>query len=138
MNRGIRHNGFLLTESMVALAVLIVILSCMALTLKVFRKINQYQLARQQCISAAQAQLDCIAVTGSPIDNEIIKRLWPKVSIKIEQSDGKYQWQGLKLVKVKATAKADNKDVSVELARYLAPERKIRPVSTRHQAEVGQ
>ena len=138
MNRGIRHNGFLLTESMVALAVLLVILSCMALTLKVFRKINQYQLARQQCISAAQAQLDCIAVTGSPIDNEIIKRLWPKVSIKIEQSDGKYQWQGLKLVKVKATAKADNKDVSVELARYLAPEREIRPVSTRHQAEVGQ
>jgi type II secretory pathway pseudopilin PulG len=126
MSKNTRHNGFLLTELMVALAVLIVILSCMALSMRVFRKINQYQLARQQCVSAAQAQLDCVAVTGNPINNEIIKRLWPKVKVQIEQADGKYQWQGLKLVKVKATAKADNKDVSVELARYLAPEREIR------------
>jgi len=138
MSKNIRHNGFLMTELMVALTVLIVILACMALSLRAFSKINNYQLTRQQCISAAQAQLDCIAVTGSPIDNEIIKRLWPKVNIQIEQSDGKYQWEGLKLVKVKATANADRKAVSVELAGYLAPEREIRPVSTRRQAEVGQ
>jgi type II secretory pathway pseudopilin PulG len=126
MSKEIKYSGFLLTELIVAMTVLIVILSCMALTLKVFRKINNYQLTRQQCVSAAQAQLDSIAVTGSPIDNEIIKRLWPKVSIKIEQSDGTGQWQGLKLIKVRTTAKADNKAVSVELARYLASEREIR------------
>jgi hypothetical protein len=32
----------------------------------------------------------------------------------------------MKLVKVNATAKADNKDVSVELARYFAPAGVIR------------
>ncbi len=124
MSKNTRHNGFLLIEMMVALAVLVVILSCMALTLKAFRKINKYQLVRQQCISASQAQLDCLEVTGRPISEDDLKRLWPKLSVKIEQSDGTGQWQGLKLIKVRAAAKADNKDVSVELARFFVPERK--------------
>ncbi len=126
MSKNTRHNGFLLTELMTALAVLMVILTCMALSLKVFRKINNYQLARQQCISATQAQLDCIAVTGEPIDEKDFKRLWPKLSVEIEQSDGTGRWQGLKLIRVRATAKADNKGVSVELARYFAPQGEIR------------
>ena len=121
MSKGIKHNGFLLTELMVAMAVLVIILACMAMMLKVFKNINQYQLARQQCISAAQAQLDCIAVTGEPISEENLKRLWPKMNIEVKRSDGIGQWEGLKLIKVSATAKADNKDVSVELARFLVP-----------------
>jgi prepilin-type N-terminal cleavage/methylation domain-containing protein len=121
MSKGIKHNGFLLTELMVAMAVLVIILTCMAMMLKVFKNINQYQLARQQCISAAQAQLDCIAVTGEPISEENLKRLWPKMNIEVKRSDGIGQWEGLKLIKVSATAKADNKDVSVELARFLVP-----------------
>jgi prepilin-type N-terminal cleavage/methylation domain-containing protein len=121
MRKKIKHNGFLLTELMVAMAVLVVILSCMALSLKAFKKINNYQLTRQQCISAAQGQLDCIAVTGWPISDEDLKRLWPKMSVEIEQSDGIDRWQGLKLIKVRAIAKADNKDISVELARYIVP-----------------
>ena len=113
------YKGYLLTELMVAMAVLVIILSCMAMMLKVFRDVNQYQLTRQQCIAAAQAQLDCIAVTGRPIIEEDLKRLWPEVNIITEQSDGKNQWQGLALVKVKATAKAGRKNVTVELARYI-------------------
>jgi hypothetical protein len=119
MSKNIKHSGFLLTELITALAVLVVILSCMALALKVFRKVNQYQLARQRCVSAAQAQLDCIAVTGEPISEKDFKRLWPKMNVEIEQSDGIERWQGLKLIKVKATTKADNKRVSVELAGYF-------------------
>ena len=124
MSKGIKHNGFLLTELMVAMAVLVIILTCMAMMLKVFKNINQYHLARQQCISAAQAQLDCIAVTGEPISEKDFKRLWPKINFQIEQSNGAGQWQGMKLVKVNGTAKADNKDVSVELARYVVPKGK--------------
>lgn len=126
MRRENRHNGYLLTELMVAMAVLVVILACMAMSLKTFKKINQYQLTRQRCIAAAQAQLDCIAVTGQPISDGDFKRLWPKMNIEIVQTAGKEQWQGLELIKVKATAGTDNKDVSVELARFLAPERENR------------
>jgi len=121
MNKRNKHNGFLLTELIVALTVLVIILSCLAMALKVFRNINQYQLTRQRCISAAQAQLDCIAVTGKEIDDEDFKRLWPKMSVEIKQSDGIDQWQGLKLVNVRATVKDINKDITVEMARYFAP-----------------
>ena len=121
MSKRNKHNGFLLTELIVALAVLVIILSCLAMALKIFRNINQYQLTRQRCISAAQAQLDCIAVTGKEISDEDFKRLWPKMSVEIKQSDGIDQWQGLKLIKVKAAAQVDNKMVSVEMARYFAP-----------------
>jgi Tfp pilus assembly protein PilV len=121
MNKRNKHSGFLLTELIVALTVLVIILSCLAMALKIFRNINQYQLTRQRCISAAHAQLDCITVTGKEISDEDFKRLWPKMSVEIKQSDGIDQWQGLKLVKVKAAAQADNKVVSVEMARYFAP-----------------
>ena len=124
MSKGIKHNGFLLTELMVAMAVLVVILACMAMALKTFKKINQYQLTRQQCISAAQGQLDSIAITGQPISDGDFKRLWPKMNIEIVQTAGKEQWQGLELIKVKATAGTDNKKVSVELARYVVPKGK--------------
>ncbi len=121
-----KYNGYLITELMVALIVLGIILGCMALSMKVFKKLNSYQLIRQQCISAAQAQLDCIVVTGRPIDNEDFKSLWPKIDFQVEQSDGNGLWQGLKLIKVKTSAKADNKAVSVELARYFSPQGEIR------------
>jgi hypothetical protein len=98
----------------------------MAMMLKIFRDVNQYQLTRQQCIAAAQAQLDCIAVTGWPIIEEDLRRLWPEVNIITEQSDGKDQWQGLALVKVKATAKTGRKSVTVELARYFASGGEVR------------
>ena len=123
MSKDAKCNGFLMTELVVAMAVLITVLACMALSLKVFRGVNEYQLTRQRCISGAQAQLDCITVTGEPISEKDMQRLWPGMSVEIKQSDGSGQWQGLKLFKVRATAKAGHKDVTVELARYLAAER---------------
>ncbi|MFA5293803.1 MAG: type II secretion system protein [Phycisphaerae bacterium] len=121
-----RHNGILLTEMIVTLAVLGIILACMALAMKTFKDFNQYQLVRQKCIAAAQAQLDSIAVTGKPIGEENIKRLWPKMKTEIRRTDGSGQWEGLKLIRVKATAKDMRKDISVELARYLSPQGEIR------------
>jgi hypothetical protein len=123
MNKDAKYKGILLTELMVAMAVLVTVLACFAMSLKVFRSVNEYQLARQQCISGAQAQLDCIAVTGEPISEKDMQRLWPGMNVEIKQSDGSGQWQGLKLFKVRATAKAGHKNVTIELARYLAAER---------------
>ena len=120
MNRK-KYSGYLLTEMIVGLTVLITILACIAMVMKTFKDLNQYQLTRQRCISAAQGQLDSIAVTGKPISDEEIKGLWPKMKIEIEQTDGTGQWEGLELVKVKATSKDMRKEISVELARYFSP-----------------
>jgi type II secretory pathway pseudopilin PulG len=121
MKTKIKNSGFILTEVIVALIVLGVIMGCVAAALGAFGKFNKYQLARQKCIAAAQGQLDCIAATGKPINDEDFQKLWPKAEFKITQTPGKDRWQGLELTKVKVTAKAANKDVSVELERYFSP-----------------
>lgn len=114
------RRGYLLTETMIALAVLGTIMICMAMGLKTFGNFNHYQFARQRCISAAQAQLDSIAATGKSISEEENERLWPKVEIKIEQSDGSGQWVGLKLIKVNASTKSFRKEINIDMARYFA------------------
>lgn len=113
------NKGFLLTELMVALTVLGTLLACLALTLHHFRKFNEHQLARQRCIAAAQAELDSITVTGEAISQGDFERLWPRLSVSVEQSDGAGQWKGLKLVKVRAKDSSFKKSVTVELCRYI-------------------
>ncbi len=122
-----RYNGFLLAELVISMTVLMVILACMALGMRTFVSFNRYQLARQECISAAQAQLDSIAATGKPISDEDSKRLWPRITIKIDQADGTGQWEGLKLIKVKTIVKnMRKKDITVEMARYFAMQKEGR------------
>jgi len=118
--RNKKYRGFLLTELMVSLAVLGVILTCLALSLNGFRKFNHYQLVRQRCISAAQSELDSIAVKGRGISEEDFKRLWPGLSVSVEKTDGTDQWEGLELVSVKTKANSFNNDVEVELSRYIS------------------
>jgi len=119
-DRNKKYRGFLLTEFVCSLVVLGIILGCLALSLNGFRKFNHYQLVRQRCISAAQAELDSIAVTGREISAEDFKRLWPRLSVSVEKKDGTGQWEGLELVSVKAKAKSFNNDVEVELSRYIS------------------
>jgi Tfp pilus assembly protein PilV len=121
MKTKIKNSGFMLTEVIVALIVLGVIMGCVASALGAFGKFNRYQLVRQKCIAAAQGQLDCIAATSKPISDDDFQKLWPKAEFKITQIPGKDRWQGLELTKVKVTAKAANRDVSVELERYFLP-----------------
>jgi type II secretory pathway pseudopilin PulG len=119
-DRNKKYRGFLLTELVCSLVVLGIILGCLALSLNGFRKFNYYQLVRQRCIAAAQAELDSIAVTGREISEEDFQRLWPRLSVSIEKTDGTGQWEGLKLVSVKAKGKSFNNDVEVELNRYIS------------------
>jgi len=114
-----RHAGFLLTEIMVSLTVLGILLAGLALSLHGFAKFNRYQLVRQHCIAAAQAQLDSITATGKPIPDEDFKRLWPKLNVSIEDSAGIGQWKGMRLVKVTTSGNSFDKKVEIELCRYI-------------------
>ncbi len=114
-----KYGGFFITEIVVALSILAILLVGLALSLYGFAKFNRYQLVRQQCISAAQAELDSITITGKPIADEDFKRLWPKLGVNIKRSAGTGQWQAMTLVEVTATGKSFNKEVKVQLARYI-------------------
>jgi len=115
-----KYSGFLLTEVIVAAGVLGIILVALALSMYGFAKFNRYQLVRQRCTAAAQAQLESITTTGKPIADEDFKRLWPKLDVNIKRSAGTDQWQGLSLVEVTANGMSYNKEVKVRLARYVS------------------
>ena len=117
--RNKKYGGFLFTDLVVGLIVLGVLLTGLALSLHGFAKFNHYQLLRQNCIAAAQAELDSIAATGRPIGDEDLKRLWPKVSVSIQRSAGTGQWEGMRLVKVTASGKSFRMEVKVQLSRYI-------------------
>ena len=113
------NNGFLITELIVTLAVLCTVLTCFAMLLGHIRDLGKYNLYRQRCIQAANAQLDSISATGKPLPEEKLKSLWKEVTTQIAEASGTEQWQGLKLVKVKSTAHLGRKEIAVELARYI-------------------
>ncbi|UCD56051.1 MAG: hypothetical protein JSV16_09365 [Candidatus Hydrogenedentota bacterium] len=114
-----KYTGFLLTEVIVAMGLLGLLLAGMALSLHTMAKFNRYQLIRQRCIAAAQAQLDSIAATGEPIGDEDIKRLWPGLGVSVRRSPGTDQWRGLELIEVTASGKSFRKDVTIRLSRYI-------------------
>ena len=121
-DKNTKYRGFLFTEVIVALTILGILLIGLALSLDAFRRFNHYQLVKQRCISAAQAQLDSITATGESIRDEDFKRLWPKLSVSIKESTGTGQWERMKLVKVAASGKSLDKEVKVKLSRYVLRE----------------
>ena len=114
-----RYGGFLLVEMTVGLTVLAVLLAGVAFSMNGMAKFNRYQLVRQQCIAAAQAQLDSLTVTGKPIQDEDFHRIWPQISVSIEKSAGLGQWQGTELVEVTASGRSFRKEVKIQLSRYF-------------------
>ena len=121
-----KNGGWLFVEITVSVAVLSILLISATMVLQTCRKSNHRQLVRQRCIAACRAQLDSIAVTGSRIGDEDFKRLWPRVSVSIEQSEGTGQWKGLKLVKITTLSRSLHKQVKVQLSRYMLHRQEIR------------
>jgi prepilin-type N-terminal cleavage/methylation domain-containing protein len=119
----IKCDGFTIAEIVVALVVLGMVVSGLALSLRTFGKLNRWQWMRQRCIAAAQAQLDSIAVTGEAIRDEDLKRLWPNLTVSIKESAGAGQWEGMTLVRVTASGRTFGKEVKVQLCRYFLDER---------------
>jgi len=114
-----RYRGLIMTELIVAMIVLAMIMVAFAMSLDGFGRLNHYYFTRQRCVSAAQATLDSIAATGEPIDKGDLKRLWPDIDIRIDETEGENQWKGLKLAKVTAIGKSRNKKTEVCLSRYF-------------------
>jgi type II secretory pathway pseudopilin PulG len=114
-----KYGGFLLTELTISLIILGILLGGLIFSLHGFAKFNRYQLVRQQCIAAAQAELDSIAATGEPISDEHFKKLWPQLSVSINKSAGFGQWQGTELVQVTANGKSFRKEIKIQLSRYI-------------------
>jgi hypothetical protein len=114
-----KYRGLMMVELIVSFAVLGMIMIAFAISLDGFRRLNYYHFTKQRCVSAAQATLDSIAITGTPIDKADVVRLWPGINIKIEESDGTGQWKGFKLVTVSAHKNVRNKKISVRLSRYI-------------------
>ena len=117
-----RYDGFLLAEVTVALTVTGILLVGFALSLHAFATFNRYQLVRQRCIAASQAELDSIAATGTPISAEDFERLWPMLSVSIKKSTGTGQWDGMELVEVTTKGKSFRNEVKVRLSRYILTE----------------
>jgi len=114
-----REQGFLLTEMIVVAGIVTLLLSGLAMSLRGLAGFNRYQLTRQRCIAAAQAQLDSLGATGRPIPPGKIRQLWPDLSTTVAISPGSGQWDGLQLVTVTAVGKSFGRKVTVELARYV-------------------
>jgi type II secretory pathway pseudopilin PulG len=114
-----KADGFLITELIVGIALLGLILAGLGLTASGLTRFNRYQWARQQCLAAAQAQLDSLTATGRPLDDPNVARLWPEVTLTTDRTPGEGQWAGLELLKVTATANTRPRQTAVQLARYV-------------------
>ena len=114
-----KYRGILTAEMVVGLTALGILTAGLALSLYGFSRFNRYQLVRQRCIAAAQAQLDSLTVTGTPIREQDFNRLWPGLVVSIEKLDGTGQWEGMQLVKVTTTGKGLRKEVKVKMSRYI-------------------
>jgi hypothetical protein len=121
--RSNKYRGFLITEAVTAFAILGVLAIGFAISLNAFSRFNGYQMVRQRCIAASVAQLESISVTGEPIGEDDLKRLWPGISVSFDKSGATGQWQGTELVKVTTSGTSYRRKVEVELARYILIQR---------------
>jgi hypothetical protein len=116
-----KYKGWITTEVIVSITLLTALIGTLAMAMSFTRRFNKYQLVNQQCIAAAQAQLDSIAATGKTIDKETLQRLWPMITVTTETKPADGDWKGFELVRVRAAGRSTNrsKEVTAELARYF-------------------
>jgi type II secretory pathway pseudopilin PulG len=119
-----RNNGWMIIEMIVSLSVLTILLAGFTMTQAGSRELNSFQMVRQRCIAAAQAQLDSIAARGEGLNSAEVQRLWPNVKTVINETPGQGNWVGLTLVEVTATGKSFSRTVQVKFVRYIVKRRK--------------
>jgi type II secretory pathway pseudopilin PulG len=122
--RGKSQSGWLLVELLAGLSILTVLLAGLAVSQASLARFNAWQLARQRCLAAADAEMESLAATGKPLPQDKLDRLWPEVQITVSRQDGVGDWAGLTLVKIVVAAESKGRPVRVELARYVRAEEK--------------
>jgi hypothetical protein len=113
-----KSGGWMILEALLTISLLLLLIGAMALSQRAGLKANTVQLTRQQCIAAAQSQLDSLSARGLAMSSDEITRLWPTVRTNVAISAGQGQWAGLQLATVRATGQAGGKDFTIELSRY--------------------
>jgi type II secretory pathway pseudopilin PulG len=119
MKNRIKHQGFLTIEVVTSLVLVVLLAAALTTAMRFYGTVNRLQLARQQCLSAVQAQLDSIMIQKKPISQDDIRRLWPSVTCVFEKHPGQAEWKGLDLYTVTATTKIRNREISVRMNRYI-------------------
>ena len=117
---GYLRGGWIMIELAVAVGILGILVTALGQIQYQLTKFNAIQWTRMRCITAGQGQLDSIAAGGRPIADKEVERLWPGIQVQVERAPGQGDWQGLTLLTVTASGKAQGKEVKVELARYIA------------------
>ena len=114
-----RRGGWILAEMIASVVIASAIIAVLATGQSNAAATNKLLLARQQCIAAAEAQLDALTATGRPLDAAANKQLWPAVKVELRRQAGQGAWSGLTLVTAVATAPAGEVKAKVELSRYV-------------------
>lgn len=114
-----QNSGWIFTETIVALAVILLLVTALLTSLREFGRFNHYQLVRHRCVNAAQAQLDSLAATGSALTTDQNQKLWPNIDITINKTPGSGPWQGLTLITAHANSTAIGKNIEIELSKFL-------------------
>jgi len=114
-----RRGGWILTETVAALAILGLLMTGLVISQHHLGTFNALMFARERCTAAGLAQLDSISATDRQIEETEFARLWPGVRSKVERTAGQGDWTGLTLVKVIAVTKRKGREVKVELSRYV-------------------
>lgn len=108
-----------MVEVIVAITLLGLILAGLGVLAAGFARFNGSQWGRQQCLAAAQAQLDSLTARDQPLNPEDIARLWPDVTLTSSRTPGQGRWKGLELVEVVAAMDAHPRQINVRLAQYM-------------------
>jgi hypothetical protein len=111
-----KRRGIIMMELLTAILIITTLTTVMIFTIATYGRYNGILLARQRCIAAGQAQLDCIAATGKPIDEATFARLWPTVKCSITSSENAAH---LTQVDVALVAMARKKEITITLSRYM-------------------
>lgn len=113
------ESGLLSIELLVTVAVMVVLFGVLATVGGAFKKVNDYRWTRHVLIAAGQSQMDAIAATGRPIDEQTFRRLWPKVQCTVDITEGEGPWQGLQKVRLQLSAKSRQSVIEIFLIRYM-------------------
>ena len=113
------RNGWMFVDLTITMFILTMLFVCLSITMKGMRGYNRLNLTRQQCLSAAQAQMDSIAARGNTIGDDDMGRLFEGVGVSIERKPGQGVWKGMEAVTILANKRSGKQDVNIELMRYV-------------------
>jgi hypothetical protein len=119
MNNNRKYRGILTIEVITSLFLTITLTAVLLAAMEFYGAVNRTQLARQRCLSAAQAQLDSIMVQKIPLSQQDIQHLWPGVVCVVEKQPGQEPWKGLDLYTATTTIKIRKQEISVRMNRYI-------------------